>query len=85
MATGNTVVTYVCTTCEKRLDEAANAMRRHGAQMTSALQLIQSGRLTEEERQEFQTRMSATFLEAQSAWDAYREHLIEHGILPERP
>jgi len=29
--------------------------------------------------------VTASFLEAQAAWDAYRDHLIEHGLLPARP
>jgi hypothetical protein len=38
----------------------------------------------EEQRQEFTAELVASFNEAQSAWDAYCEHLIKHGILPHR-
>jgi len=36
---------------------------------------------TEEQRQEFVTRLVASFNAAQSAWNTYREHLIKHGLL----
>jgi hypothetical protein len=27
-------------------------------------------------------RILASFSEAQSAWDSYREHLVKHGLVP---
>jgi len=80
MATSTTVVTNVCAGCQQRLDTASTAMRRHAAELNSALQSARSGRLTEEIRQSLQMSLSASFSEAQSAWDMYRAHLIEHGI-----
>ena len=41
----------------------------------------QSGKPTEEQREEFVARLVASFNAAQSAWDTYREHLIKHGLL----
>ena len=35
-----------------------------------------------EQWQEFSSNLVATFNDAQSAWDAYRKHLIEQGFLP---
>jgi hypothetical protein len=40
------------------------------------------GGVTEEMRQDFRARIIASFKEAQMAWDAYRDHLSEHGLLP---
>jgi len=57
-------------------------MRRHTADMSSAVHLTRNGGVTEEQRQAFKTRLVASFNDAQSAWDAYREHLIEHELLP---
>ena len=37
---------------------------------------------TEEQRQEFAANLVATFNHAQGAWDVYRQHLVEHGIVP---
>ena len=61
------------------MQDASAAMRRHAFQMSRALDLIRGGHLTEEEHQEWKTSLSASFNEAQSAWDTYREHLIEQG------
>jgi hypothetical protein len=56
-------------------------MRRHGTDMETAIRMKQSGKPTEEQRQEFVARLVASFNAAQSAWDSYREHLIKHGLL----
>jgi hypothetical protein len=50
----------------------------------SAIQLAKTG-LTDEQRKGFKDRLVASFNEAQSAWDAYRSHLVEHGLLPPLP
>jgi hypothetical protein len=50
--------------------------------MHGAIELAKRRPPAEEERQEFTTMLVATFNDAQSAWDAYREHLAEHGLLP---
>jgi len=57
-------------------------MRRHTADMAKAVDWARSDNPTEEQRQEFKTRLMASLNDAQSAWDVYREHLIEHGLLP---
>jgi hypothetical protein len=56
-------------------------MRRHGVDMQTAIRMKQSGKPTEEQRQEFVARLVASFNAAQSAWNTYREHLIKHGLL----
>jgi hypothetical protein len=57
-------------------------MRRHETLMSTTILLAQSVSATEEQRQEFRIMLVLSFNDAQSAWDAYREHLIEHGFLP---
>ncbi len=57
-------------------------MRRHASLMDRAIYMATGGS-TEEQRQDVGANLVATFNEAQSAWDAYREHLREHGILPD--
>ncbi|MFL6448502.1 MAG: hypothetical protein ACJ746_12545 [Bryobacteraceae bacterium] len=57
-------------------------MLRHGADMQEAISMRQSGKATEEQRQEFVARLVASFNAAQSAWDSYHEHLSKHGLLP---
>jgi len=49
--------------------------------MAGAIQLAKTD-LSEEERQETAARVAASFKEAQSAWDAYREHHIQYGLIP---
>lgn len=79
----NVVNVRVCLDCDKMLTEASDAMRRHAGDMTVGMFLIHRGDLTEEARQDFRARLIASFRDAQSAWDTYRKHLMEHGILPE--
>ena len=71
----------VCPGCNHRMTDAANAMRRHGSQMDAAIQSAQTD-LTEEMRQEIGARLVSSLKEAQEAWDAYRNHLAQHGIIP---
>jgi hypothetical protein len=71
----------ICSRCEQRLREASIAMRRHGEDMQAAIDVKRRGKPTMEQRQEFATRLVASFNAAQSAWDAYREHLSKHGLL----
>jgi len=78
----STLPIRVCLECDELLTEASNAMRRHAGDMTVGMFLIQRGDLTEEARLDFKTRLVASFNEAQSTWDTYREHLRGHGILP---
>jgi hypothetical protein len=56
-------------------------MRRHASMMSKAIELAE-GNPTEAQRQEFRVNLVATFDDAQSAWDAYRTHLVQHGLLP---
>ena len=54
---------------------------RHASNMERAIDIARRGEPTEQQRQEFTVTLVETFNEAQSAWDAYRDHLIEHGLL----
>jgi hypothetical protein len=49
--------------------------------MQTALEQRQSGKPTNEQREEYVAILVASFNAAQSAWDAYREHLTKHGLL----
>jgi len=72
----------VCQGCEERLLDAFDAMRRHLNEMRTALDLARSDNLTDEQRYLFTADLLETFDQAQSAWDAYREHLAGHRLLP---
>ena len=74
--------TIVCLGCERVLDEASNALRRHASEMHTAFDFVRKGVATKEQVSDFRDQLVASFNEAQSAWDAYREHLAEHGPLP---
>jgi hypothetical protein len=63
------------------MTDAALAMRRHESDMTRAIQLSKTD-LSEEQRQETAATAAASFHEAQSKWEAYRQHLIQHGLIP---
>jgi len=71
----------ICSQCEQRLREVSIAMLRHGADMQTAIEQRQSGKPTDEEREEYVGILVASFNAAQSAWDLYREHLTRHGLL----
>jgi len=73
----------ICPGCEQRLTHATNTLRRHSSQLAAAIKLANAG-MTEEERKEAAARLVESFSQSQLAWDAYREHLVEHGILPSR-
>jgi phage gpG-like protein len=70
-----------CDNCDLLMNHVASAMRRHGTQMFAARQLAKTD-LNEEQRQEATTNLVASFYEAQRAWNAYGDHLREHGLLP---
>ena len=72
-----------CYGCEELLTQASYAMRRHATLMTGAIELSRNREPTEEEEQDFREWLIASLNEAQAAWDAYREHLREHGLLPQ--
>ena len=59
--------------------DTAYAMRRHESLMEEALRIAKTD-TNEEHLQEMRAVVAASFNEAQSAWDAYREHLIQHGF-----
>jgi hypothetical protein len=59
-------------------------MRRHAEEMRIAISSVQTS-LTEDQVDASKIKLIASFHDAQSAWDAYRAHLREHGILPVIP
>jgi len=71
-----------CLVCDERLAEVSKAMRRHESIMAQGALWLRMDEVTEERRQDFRARIIASFTEAQMAWDAYRDHLKEHGLLP---
>ena len=75
--------TVVCKDCEKKLPKASLALRRHTSWMSRSIKLMQ-GEPAEEQLNEFRQMLVASFRDSQSAWEDYREHLIEHGLLPSR-
>jgi hypothetical protein len=74
--------TIVCLGCEQVLDQASNAVRRHANLMNTAFDCVRKGKAAEEQVSDFRGRLVESFNEAQWAWDTYREHLAEHGLLP---
>jgi hypothetical protein len=50
--------------------------------MNAALDFLRSGKESNEVRGDLRTSLVDSFDEAQSAWNAYRDHLIQHGLLP---
>jgi len=75
--------TIVCLGCEGALDEASNALRRHASLMNKTFDRVRRGKVPEEQISDLRGRLVESFNEAQSAWDTYRKHLAEHGLLPE--
>lgn len=75
-------LTIACDDCDQRLTAAATAVRRHANMLHLAIALAKADALTEEQRKDFREGFFATFNDAQAAWDAYRSHLAEHGLLP---
>ena len=73
--------TRICHNCEQRLLNASDAMRRHASLMSKAMRWSRTEH-TDELRREFEANLVTTFNDAQAAWDAYREHVVEHGLLP---
>ena len=75
------IKTRICAECQRQLVQATEAMRYHEARMHKGLELNEQGYLTEEFRRELAPVVVESFNTAQAAWDAYREHLIGHGLL----
>ena len=73
----------VCAGCEQLLEQASKAIRGLQAEMSTASSITRNGSPTEKQRQDFKARLLASFNHAQSVWDEYCEHLIEHGIVTE--
>jgi len=76
--------TLLCHICDERLTDVSNAIRRHASVTHTAIELAKSD-ATEEQWKVFKDSLAASFHEAHAAWDAYREHLIEHGLLRNLP
>ncbi len=75
----------ICVQCERLLNEASSAMRRHAAAMDTAFELVRSNDSKYEQyRENVTAKLWESFNEAQSAWNTYREHLVEHGLVPSR-
>jgi hypothetical protein len=70
----------LCKLCPEVLSQAITAMSRHRAVMERAMRMQQEGNVTEEQRQQYRAELASTFNQGQSAVDAYRNHLIEHGV-----
>lgn len=71
----------ICPGCEESLATASNAIRRHAEDMRAAISSVPA-QLTEEQIDQYKIKLIESFNEAQSAWDAYRAHLRQHGIFP---
>lgn len=76
--------TRLCPSCEQLLATASSAISRHAKEMHAAISLVHTIP-TEPQVDEYKTKLIESFYEAQSAWDAYRAHLREHGIMPVIP
>jgi hypothetical protein len=74
----------LCPGCEQLLTTASDAMRHHAQEMHAAISSAHAG-LSEPQVDEYKTKLIESFYDAQAAWDAYREHLKEHGIMPVIP
>jgi uncharacterized tellurite resistance protein B-like protein len=57
-------------------------MRQHASAMSTLLQVAQADSTTSEEQlQKYRAGVRESFKGAQAAWDAYHQHLMEHGLL----
>ena len=78
--------TIVCNGCDERLAATAAAMRSHASVMHAAIEEAKAETLTDERRKDYTDALISSFNVAQTAWDAYREHLSGHpalrGLLP---
>ena len=69
-------LSFICYECDKLLNDVNNAMRRHITELHLALQSRRAATL------EHLEHFWASFFEAESAWDSYREHIHKHGGVP---
>ncbi|HUN87195.1 MAG TPA: hypothetical protein VMU28_00295 [Terriglobales bacterium] len=51
--------------------------------MSNAILSAERDSISQEEFENYRTEVRSSFKEAQERWDAYREHLVEHGLLLE--
>jgi hypothetical protein len=63
------------------LEDAVVAVRQHETQVSTGISLNENGYLTEQLRKELAPGVVESFNVAQTAWNAYCEHLIAHGLL----
>ena len=75
------MIAKVCPECEQRLLEATIAIRRHESDLNDVRQCVLDDDLTGQTKRVLRIDLPASFNDTQAAWDAYREHVIEHGIL----
>ena len=75
------IPTKICAECQALLEGVVVALRQHETQMTTGISLSMKGYLTEELRKEFAPVLVESFNVVQVAWDVYREHLIQHGLI----
>ena len=73
---------HFCLRCDERLAEACNALRRTRALWGKGLSYPERMKGLRKCESIFRGRLIASFKEAQTAWDAYPDHLNEHGLLP---
>ena len=75
------IKTKICTQCGRWLSDAVEAMRDHETDMLLCLRLNREDQLTEDLREKLKPGLVSSFSRAQAAWDGYRRHLDEHGLL----
>jgi hypothetical protein len=75
------VYSRICARCDELLEKAITFVRQHETQAYTGASMKVNGPLNEQLRGKFDPRSVESFSVAQAAWDAYREHLIEHGVL----
>ena len=71
----------LCGDCDRKLLDASTTLRRHASEMNRALQLVRAGSVTEDQVQDLRNNVWASLNDAEAAWDTYRQHLIEHGLV----
>jgi len=74
-------LSFICHACEELAIEASTAIRLHARRVELANDPGRSRR-ARSDQEYLRDRILASFLEAQSAWDCYREHIIKHGVVP---
>jgi hypothetical protein len=75
----------LCHGCEQRLMDLSDAVRRHAADVSRALDTARRANPTEEQLDDFRTALFASFNRTEAAWNVYCDHLREHGVLPQHP